>query len=281
MHPSCLFKGHNLLNKPITARDTGAILGYVQDIIFDHELNQVLAFLVDPRWRIESRVLSWSGIHSVSNEGIVSHNAAMLTEGMNLLAVRRVFDRRAVRRGTRLVVREGRSLGRVDDIYFDALGVIEGYETTVRGARGAGFFVPAPHFLEVYNDRALVADETWQRMQENLVACRRLPNGLRLVASDLWHRRGAHIREADLDAALPPLAEELARIAVHLVEGCRVKTTVLNEAGQFVAVAGSIADARTIERARACRRENALLSAVGADPVGVLLSAMEDDGARA
>lgn len=281
MRASCLFKGHDLLNKPITARDTGAILGYAHDIIFDQDQNQVLAFLVDPRWRIESRVLPWSGIYSVTVDGIVSHNAAMLTEGMNLLAIQRIFDRHNFRRGTWLVLPDGRSLGRMDDIYFDAHGVIEGYATVMRRPSRAGYFVPAPEFLEVYGDHAVVADNTWHLMQENAISRRRLPNALRLVAADLWEREGAQLRGPDVDVALQPLADELARVALHLVEGCRVQVVVLSEDGQIVAVAGAIVTQRGIERARACERERALLSAVGADPVGALLAVIEDgDGAR-
>ena len=136
----------------------------------------MLAFLVDPRWRIESRVLPWSGIYSVTVDGIVSHNAAMLTEGMNLLAIQRIFDRHNLRRGMRLALPDGRSLGRMDDIYFDAHGVIEGYATVTSQPGRAGYFVPAPKFLEVYADRAVVAEDTWRRMQENAIARRRLPN---------------------------------------------------------------------------------------------------------
>src|SRR5690606_41683730 len=87
MQASCLFKGHSLLNKPITARDTGAILGYAHDIIFDQDQNQVLAFLIDPRWRVESRVLPWRGIFSVVVDGVASHNDALHAEGINPLAV--------------------------------------------------------------------------------------------------------------------------------------------------------------------------------------------------
>jgi|GEM_PF-1641438 uncharacterized protein YrrD len=279
MRTSCLFKGHDLLNKPITARDTGAILGYAQDIIFDQDQNQVLAFLVDPRWRIESRVLPWSGIYSVTVDGIVSHNAAMLTEGMNLLAIQRIFDRHNLRRGMRLALPDGRSLGRMDDIYFDAHGVIEGYATVTSQPGRAGYFVPAPKFLEVYADRAVVAEDTWRRMQENATARRRLPNALRLVAEDLWQRKGEQLRGSDVDVALLPLADELAHIALHLVEGCCVRTTVLSGDGLIVAVAGAIVTQRGIERARACERERALLSAVGADPVGALLAVIENGDA--
>lgn len=279
MQVSCLFKGRDLLNKPITARDTGAILGYAQDIIFDQDQNQVLAFLVDPRWRVESRVLPWSGIAAVDVNGIASHNAAMLTEGMNLLAVRRVFERSNVRRGTRLLLSDGRSLGRVDDIYFDAHGVIEGY-TTVSGAgseRKPAYFVPAPQFRQIRSDSALIGDEVWQLMQEDALARRRLPRALHLLAVDLWRRQQKPVHEAELDGVLQSLAGDLARAGVHLVEGCRVQTTVQSEAGETVAIGGAIATALTIERARICHRERALMIAVGADPVGAVLAAIRNN----
>lgn len=283
MHASCLFRGHNLLNKPIIARDTGAILGYAQDVIFDHEQNQVLAFLVDSRWRVESRVLPWSGIYAVHIDRIISHNAAMLTEGMNLLAVRRVFERDNVRQGTRLILRDGRSLGRVDDIYFDGHGVIEGYATVSRAGsqQPTTRFVPAPRFVRVESDHAVVADEVWQAMEERALARRRLPHALRLLAAGLWRQPREPVDEVGLDAAIQALADELARAGVHLAEGCRVQTTVLNESGRIVAIGGAIADERTIERARASHRERALLTAVGADPVGAVLAAMDVRGARA
>ena len=282
MQASCLFKGHSLLNKPITARDTGAILGYAHDIIFDQDQNQVLAFLIDPRWRVESRVLPWSGIFSVDVEGVVSHNAAMLTEGMNLFAVRRIFERNNVRRGTRLMLSDGRSLGRVDDIYFDAHGVIEGYSTVsgIGSERKPAHFVPMPSFLQVESDHALVDDATWRNMQEHPLARRRLPHALRLLAVEIW-RQHKPVREAELDDALQTLADELSRAGVHLVEGCRVQAPVLNKDGQIVAVGGEIANERCIARARRCHRERALLTAVGADPIGAVVAAMHDNGALA
>lgn len=284
MHASCLLKGHSLLNTPISARDTGAILGYAQDIIFDYDQNQVLAFLVDPRWRVESRVLPWGGIYAVQVDGIISHNAAMLTEGMNLLAVRRVFERDNVRRGTRLLLADGRSLGRVEDIYFDGHGVIAGYATVsaAGSTQPVRRFVPAPRFLQIDSDHAVVTDETGQAMEERALARRRLPNAMHLLAASLWRRpREAAVGEAELDATIQSLTDELARAGVHLAEGCRAQTTVLNEAGRIVAIGGAIVDERSIERARACHRERALLSAVGADPLGAVLATMPDHGARA
>lgn len=287
MPASCLFRGQQLLNKPITARDTGAILGYVHDIVFDQDQNQVLAFLVDPRWRIEARMLPWSGIRLVTTEGIQAHNAAMLTEGVNLLAVRRVFERENIRRGTRLILRDGRSLGLMQDIYFDGHGVMEGY-ATVTTAAGPGRteqFVPAPRSVRVMEKRAILPHDHARLMEENPAARRRLANSLRLLAQDLW--RNYAWQAADLaneqarEAAVEGLVDRLAENALHLVEGCRVQHTVLAADGRIAAIAGQIVTARGIERARSCDRAREVLVAAGVDPLGALRDAIDGDGALA
>lgn len=286
MTASCLFRGQQLLNLPISARDTGTILGYVHDIVFDQDQNQVLAFLADPRWRIEARMLPWSGIRLVTLEGIQTHNAAMLTEGVNLLAVRRVFERENIRRGTRLFLRGGRSLGQMRDIYFDAHGVMEGYAAVIAAGPGRSEqFVPAPRSVLVLNKRAVLPDDLARLMEENPAARRRLANSLKLLAQALWHNQAPKIdaltNQQVREAVVEELVNRLAQDALHLIEGCRVQHTVLTPDGRVVAIAGQVLTARGIERARTCDRARAVLVAAGADPLDALRAAMDGNGALA
>ncbi len=286
MTASSLFRGQQLLNKPITARDTGAILGYVHDIVFDQDQNQVLAFLVDSRWRIEARMLPWSGIRLITLEGIQAHNAAMLTEGVNLLAVRRVFERENIRRGTRLILRGGRPLGQMRDIYFDAYGVLEGYAAAITTeADRAEQFVPAPRSVRVLGKRAVLPDDLVRLMEENPAARRRLANSLKLLAQDLWRSQARKIsdlaNQRAREAAIEGLVNRLAQDALHLIEGCRVQRAVLTPDGCVVAIAGQILTARGVERARTCDCAREALVAAGADPLGALRAAMGNDGALA
>lgn len=283
MPASCLFRGQQLLNKPISARDTGAILGYVHDIVFDQDQNQVLAFLVDPRWRVEARVLPWSGIRLITTESIQAHNAAMLAEGVSLLAVRRVFERENIRRGTRLTLGDGRSLGLVRDIYFDGHGVVEGYATVTAsaGSDRTEQFVPAPRSVRVMEQCAILPQDHARLMEENPAARRRLANSLRLLAQDLWRN---YAEEAgDLATARPcgvvveRLVDRLAESALHLIEGCRVQHTVLAADGCAAAIAGQILTARSLERAQSCGRAREVLVAAGADPQGALRDAISGE----
>lgn len=272
-----LFAGRSLLNKPIVARDSGALLGRVQDVVFDYAQNQVLAFLVDKRWRVESRVLPWSGLYSVAVDGLVAHNAAMLTQAVNLLAVHRVFSRANVRRGTRLALQSGRDLGRVRDVYFDVHGVLAGYLTFLdKGDPGArALFVPAARFIQVDGTCALLPDDHARLLDERPAARRRLEHGLKLLASDLWKKQALPAQAHD--AAPAALVGALADAALHLTEGCRVGAAVLSSEGLFAAVAGEIMTAHSVERVRACDRAREVLAACGADLAGALRAAGNGD----
>lgn len=275
MSASCLLKGRSLLRKPITARDTGETLGTVQDIVFDHDQNQVLAFLLDHRWRVEARTLPWSGIYAVQPDGVTAHNAAMITSGVNLLTVRRVFERESIRRGTRLMLRSGQVLGRVQDIYFTAYGVLEGYAVQDRGETGDNlYFVPAPRAVWVERDTAILPDDHLRGMEENAAARRRLPHALRLLARDVWTRADLGDYDPQSDTIPRALVHAVARAAVHLAEGLRATRAVMTRDGWYIVVRGQIVTARTLERARAHNQERALLTAVGVNPMHELLAVL-------
>lgn len=275
MSASCLLKGRSLLHKPITARDTGETLGTVQDIVFDHDQNQVLAFLLDHRWRVEARTLPWSGIYAVRPDGVTAHNAAMITSGVNLLTVRRVFERESIRRGTRLTLRSGRVLGRVQDIYFTAYGVLEGYAVQGGGEQGDRLhFVPAPRAVWVEGSTAILPDDYLRSIEENAAARRRLPHALRLLARDIWNQADLGDHDPQSDTVPRALVRAVARAAVHLAEGLRATRAVMTRDGWYIVVRGQIVTARTLERARAHNQERALLMAVGVNPMHELLAVM-------
>ncbi|MFQ4137819.1 PRC-barrel domain-containing protein [Nodosilinea sp. PGN35] len=166
-------QGSDILGKSVFAYDTGKTLVSVRDLIFDHETNQVLGFLVaEAGWFKSARVLPLSSVTAIGPSGIVTADKSAVVPARTLSRIKALLKENNVLRGTKIMTTDGRNLGTMVDVFFDeTTGLVEGYEVSgglFADAYSGRSFVPALQTLTIGEDVAFVVPETADLMQEQV-----------------------------------------------------------------------------------------------------------------
>jgi uncharacterized protein YrrD len=156
-------KGKNLIGMPVISETDGANLGRVKDLIFDHDANHVLAFLMSERdlfGLIDAQVIPWTEISSLGPDAITVLASTSRVKAGEVAGVRSVMHRNTALSGTRVYTTDGRALGTLADTFIEeAGGRIQGYELSsgfVSDNMSGKRFLPADYDLSVGRDVALV-----------------------------------------------------------------------------------------------------------------------------
>ncbi|MGB3204871.1 MAG: PRC-barrel domain-containing protein [Crinalium sp.] len=169
-----MLKGSDIIGKPIITYDTGKQIEKVTDLIFDHNTNYILAFLVsDSGWFNAAKVIPIEEVHAIGTDAVIVKWKFAVVAAKKIREVKKILNCNHVLKDTRVMTTDGRFLGTMIDLYFDERnGQIEGYE--VDGGMFAHpetgrSFVPAPQTIRIGVDVAFVPPETVDLMSEQIV----------------------------------------------------------------------------------------------------------------
>ncbi|MBW4481034.1 MAG: PRC-barrel domain-containing protein [Tildeniella torsiva UHER 1998/13D] len=177
-----MFKGRDVIGKPVVSYDDGKKFDVVEDLIFDQESHQLLGFLVkEAGWFRPAQVLLLSDVQAIGLDAVIIASQGAIVKNWRreangpdsrLPAVRQILDRNTILRGTRILTLDGRNLGVIVDLYFDeTTGQVEGYEVSgglFADAYSGRSFVPAIQTLKIGRDVAFVPSQTAQLMEEQV-----------------------------------------------------------------------------------------------------------------
>lgn len=186
-------QGTDILGKSVFAYDSGKILESVRDLIFDHETNRVLGFLVsEAGWFKSARILPLSSVKAIGPSGIITSNKNTLVAAKTISRVKALLKEDNVLRGTKIMTTDGRNLGTMVDLFFDEVtGLVEGYEVSgglFADAYSGRSFVPALQTFTIGEDVAFVSPETAELMEEQVGGMR----GALLSAGDRLQEAGQY-----------------------------------------------------------------------------------------
>jgi uncharacterized protein YrrD len=164
-------KGKDLLGLSIVGEQDGCILGTVRDLLFDHDTDQLLAFVLAESGLfglVDAQIVPWPQVRNIAGDVILVRNEASrrdLHDAPQLLSVAR---RETVLSGTQVLSHEGRQLGTLADMFIDeASGRVVGYEVsggfiadTLHGKR----FLSAPPGLSIGTDAAIANADAVSRL---------------------------------------------------------------------------------------------------------------------
>ena len=159
-------KGSSIIGLKILTRDEAADLGKVQDLIFDHNSDEVLALVVsgaDLFGLIDAKVIPWNQITSIGPDTVMVQSRDSEMKAHADERVGRIMDREHKMSGTRVYTDDGKDLGSFADMYVDEVsGRVLGYELssgffsdTISGKR---FMVP-PSEITVGKNAMIVPGE--------------------------------------------------------------------------------------------------------------------------
>lgn len=186
-------QGTDILGKSVFAYDSGKILESVRDLIFDHETNRVLGFLVsEAGWFKSARILPLSSVKAIGPSGIITANKNALVAAKTISRIKALLKEDNVLRGTKIMTTDGRNLGTMVDLFFDEVtGLVEGYEVSgglFADAYSGRSFVPALQTFTIGEDVAFVSPETADLMEEQVGGVR----GALLSAGDRLQEAGSY-----------------------------------------------------------------------------------------
>jgi uncharacterized protein YrrD len=181
-----MFKGSDAIGLPVVTYDTGERIEKVSDVVFDHEGNRVLGFLVDEGgWFSSARILPFASVKKMGPDAVLVPAKDAIISVRSAPELARVLERDNVLKGTKIMTTDGRDLGSMRDLYFDEhTGVIQGYDVSgglFADAYEGRSFVPAPQTITIGQDVAFVPPETAGLMEEQV-------GGIRGAAQSLGDR---------------------------------------------------------------------------------------------
>jgi uncharacterized protein YrrD len=166
-------KGTDLIGKPIINYDYGSQLATVKDLIFSQEQDALVALLVEePGWFSSGAVVPISQILAIGADGIIVRSADAIMPVNQTPEVKALVQRKNILRGTQIMTVNGRNLGKMVDLYFNAqTGDVEGYEVSgglFADAYTGRSFVPISETIRIGQDFAFVPDSVTALMEEQV-----------------------------------------------------------------------------------------------------------------
>lgn len=155
-------RGSDVIGRSMIAREGGANVGKVKDIVVDEAGRRVLGFVVDEGLLKHTTVVPWGAVQAMGPDAVVIASLASVVKAEEAPEIKAVLDKKLVIRGLNLQTTTGRRLGKIDDFRFDeSTGAIEGYELSGGVFKGKSF-LPTPVSLELGKEVAFIAPEAEQ-----------------------------------------------------------------------------------------------------------------------
>lgn len=169
-----MYKGSDLIGKPVVDRHTGEVIANVKDLIIDRSNHRLVGIIVDEAsWFHEAMVVEIGNISDILPVALIAENKEAIVKASQVPLIQQILDRDLVLSGTRLVTLEGIDLGTIVDVIFNPItGKIDSYETLREQASDADpkqAFVPIPQPLITGADFAVVPLDVIPILTERIV----------------------------------------------------------------------------------------------------------------
>lgn len=167
-----MLKGKDIIGRNIVSISDGKHLDKVHDLIFDYDANRLLALLVDEGgWFRAAKVVPYDAVRSLGENAVmVDSEAAVVSARDDSRIAELLSAKQKSLIGLKLLTTDGRDLGRITDVYFEALsGQVVGYEASgglFADLTGGRTFVPAPQSIKIGADAAIVPLSIAAAMEE-------------------------------------------------------------------------------------------------------------------
>ncbi|MBI2953186.1 MAG: PRC-barrel domain-containing protein [Chloroflexi bacterium] len=166
-----MIKGKSVIGRPVLSYDSGKRLGMVREALLEPEQRRVLAFLVDGRdWNGETRAIPFGSVKAVGRDAVIVPNEQAIVHVSEVREIEAALTSRTTITGLRMFTEDGRDIGIIEDVYFDApTGEVKGFEVSgglLTRVRRGRLFVPLPSSLRIGEEFVFVPSETGTRVEE-------------------------------------------------------------------------------------------------------------------
>lgn len=200
-----MIKGKEILNRPIVAISTGEKVDTVRDVVFDHQGNQVLAFLTDEGgWFRAAKAVPFDRVRSIGEHAVMIATPDDVTTSRDDKRLGDALESKTSLLGLTLLTTDGQNLGRIADVYFDEhTGAVVGYEATgglFADLSSGRTFIPAPSDVQIGSDAAIVPLDVAAAMKEHPGGIRGALKGASEAVTGAVHNVGDTVTGAVQDA---------------------------------------------------------------------------------
>src|SRR4051794_40404351 len=115
-----MFKGGDVVGKPVIAQDTGKEIHKVETLVIDPSRNQLMALVVEKGGLMgHTKVVPWQGVHTVGEDAILIHSEKMVVSVDKAPDVHAVMKKDHAFKGKKIMTTDGKDLGTIGDVFFD------------------------------------------------------------------------------------------------------------------------------------------------------------------
>ncbi len=275
-----MFKGNDVIGKPVITYSDGEIIEKIHDIVFSAESGRVLAFVVSEGGLFASaRVLPFEGAKSIGPDAVtVESESSVITVEQNQ-EIEKLLETDYVVRGLRVMTEEGKDLGKILDLYFhEDTGVIQGYEVSggmFADAISGRSFLPAPQTIKIGKDVVFVPNDTIQLMEEQVGglrgAAQQVAESTKAKTAELKEKAKELGEQAKVKAQetgetiRQKTAETQATVTERSLDqlvGRRAQSDVRTDTGTLLVASGQIVTEQILAAAKSGHKEKELASSV-------------------
>ncbi len=264
-----MYKGNDIIGKPIIAYDTGAIIEQIKDVLFDGPKKKILGFLVGEEGVFsKAKILPFSSVKSIGKDAVTIDGDQAIIEAKKDTRLEALAESDNVARGTKVITEDGKDLGAIADLYFDeSSGDITGYEVSggvFADAYSGKSFLPAPQTLKIGEDVAFVPAETAQLMEEQVGGIRGAMQQMAGQAGEIKDVASGRMHEVLADAReyAGQAGQALTEKSMETMVGRRLHRSVYADNGSIIGAAGQIVTPEIISMTRAQEKEAELMAAI-------------------
>lgn len=291
-----MYKGSDLVEKPIISFDTGEIIERVKDVFFDAQGKRLLALLVDEGGIFaQARVLPFLRIKVIGPDAITVEHGSSIIVAESDPEISKTIEANNIIKGTKVLTEGGESLGTVRDIYFNSeTGEITGYDISggfVSDTYEGKSFLPADKIMKMGKDVVFVPNDAVELINEQVGGMRaamqnagssirrganKMPSGeegaqqIKDKAGQWWETIKGKTAEYRDTAA-----ERNEQSKIKNALGRSVSRVILNEQDEPILDRGDLITHRSIQQARDAGVLDILLDSVSNESISYNESQMK------
>lgn len=168
-----MYKGNDLIGKPIITFDTGEQIEKVKDVFFNADEQRLLALVVEEGGIFaKTRVLPFSNIKVIGPDAVTIESASAIVVADSHADISKNIETNTITKGNKVMTEGGENLGVIKDIFFDEkTGEIKGYDISgglINDTYKGKSFLPAEKVLKMGKEIVFVPNDVVQIMEEQV-----------------------------------------------------------------------------------------------------------------
>jgi len=178
------------LSLPVLSVNEGEHLGYVKSLVVDPVLKEVIAFVINQKgWFKEDKVIPFNRVKNIGDSAIVIDKSGTVEKPANFPQIIKLMKNPARLINTKVVSTSGKTLGHVEEFYFNITGKITKFE--LNGKFTDGFWkgktlLPCAEVITIGKDVIIVNEGAEDRLINEGKDLKKTINDLKSVTSKAW-----------------------------------------------------------------------------------------------